>query len=201
MNRRIARRILLHGLAFAATGAVALNAWAQDSQKITVKKATVVYVSGNDLVVKNQDGAVKHFVVPKDFKFHVNGKDVGIDAITPGTELTQTITTTAKNSTVTDIKKVDAKVWQVNAPYLIVTLPDGKNKQVKVPDGTKFAVDGQQKSVFELRPGMQLTGTIVTKSPQTDVSTRSRVSAKLPPPPTPDIIGVLLIEEDEIIVR
>lgn len=201
MNRRIARRILLHGLALSAIGAVALNAWAQDSQKVTVKKATVVYVSGNDLVVKNQDGAVKHFVVPKDFKFHVNGKDVGINAITPGTELTQTIATTTKNTTVTDVKKVDAKVWQVNAPYLIVTMPDGKNKQVKVPDGTKFTVDGDQKTVFDLHPGMQLTGTIVTKTPQTDVSTRSRVTAKVPPPPTPEIIGVLLIEEDDIIVR
>jgi hypothetical protein len=186
-------------------GALSLSAWGQTSQQVTVKKGKVVYVSGNDLVVKLADGSVKHVVVPKDFKFKVDGKDIGIEDLKIGTELTQTITTTTKNTSVRDVKKVDAKVWEVNAPYLIVTLPDGKNKRVKVPDGTKFTVEGEQKTVFDLRPGMQLTGTIVTKTPETVVSSRSRVTGKSPPPPPPEmpeVVGVLLIEEEEIdIVR
>ena len=139
------------------------------------------------LVVRLQDGQVKHVVVPKDYRFNIDGKNVGIDSLTPGTELTQTITTTTKSTTVSDVRKIDAKVWEVNAPYVIVTMPDGKNKRVKVPDGTKFTVDGEQKTVFDLKPGMQLTGTVVTKTPETTVSTRSRVTGKAPPLETPDL--------------
>lgn len=201
MNQRIVRRMLWNGCLLTLLGLTAPLTWAQTADKVDVKKGKVVYVSGNDLVVKTSDGAVKHFTVPKDFKFKVDGKDIGIQDLQVGTELTQTITTTTKNSVVSDVKKVDAKVWEVNAPYLIVTLPDGKNKRVKVPDGTKFTVDGEQKTVFDLKPGMQLTGTVVTKTPTTTVSSRSRVTGTGPPVETPDLIGVLLIEEDVVVVQ
>ena len=85
------------------------NCLGQTSEKVDVKKGKVVYVSGNDLVVKLQDGQVKHVVVPKDYRFNIDGKNVGVDALAPGTELTQTITTTTKSTTVSDVKKIDAK--------------------------------------------------------------------------------------------
>ena len=42
----------------------------------------------------------------------------------------------------------------MNAPSsVILTLPDNTNKQYKVPKGQKFMIDGQEKTVFDLRKG------------------------------------------------
>lgn len=197
MNRTSFRRTLVGFCGLVVFTAASAIAAGQTASTEEIRKGKVVYVSGNDLVVKMADGHLKHFVVPKDARFTIDGKQVGVESLQPGTELTQKITTTRKDTTVTDVKTIDAKVWQVNAPWVTVTLPDGTNKRVRVPDGTKFTVAGEQKTVFDLKPGMQLTGTIVTKTPETQVSSRSRVTGSSPPP-TPDLVGVLLIEEIEV---
>lgn len=168
-------------------------------QQVDLKEGTVVYASGNDLVVKMKDGAVKHIVVPADFRFNVDGKDIATKDLQPGTRLTRSLTTTTKEATVTNVRNVDATVRVVNAPYLTVTLADGTNKRVKVPDGTKFNIDGEEKTVFDLREGMHLKGTIVTRSPETIVSTSTKVTGKTPAPvDTPQYVGILLIEEYEV---
>lgn len=198
MNRLLTKHMFLRGCGIALLGVVSLSVSAQTSDQVEVRRGRVVYVSGQDLVVKLEDGTVKHLVVPNDVVFNIDGKQLRVQDLKPGMQLTQTITTTTTNKTVSNVRTVNATVWQVNAPYLIVTLPDGKNKQVKVPDGTKFTVDGEQKTVFDLRPGMKLSGTIVTKTPETLVSRVSSVSGTAPPPPkpaTPVMVGVLLVEE------
>jgi hypothetical protein len=189
MMSRISQTLL--ALTLMAAG----SAWGQITHEIDVRHGKVVYVSGKDLVVKMGDGSVRHVVVPADTVFHVDGKDLSTSDLRPGMELTQTITTTTTNRTVTNVRNVDATVWQVNAPFLIVTLPDGTNKQVRVPDGTKFKIDGEDRTVFDLRRGMRLTGTIVTETPETEISRSSRITGTAPP--TPTIIGVLLFEEPE----
>ena len=81
-------------------------AWAQDTTSTgassgtaavttEVKSATVVYVSGNDLVVKAEDGQIKHFVVPDERTVTVNGKELTVHDLQPGMRLTRTITTSA----------------------------------------------------------------------------------------------------------
>jgi hypothetical protein len=175
---------------------LAWNALGQTSQKIEVQKGKVVYVSGQDLVVKMADGSVKHVVVPKDFKFHVDGKDIGIQDLRAGTELTQTITTTRTDTEVTNVRNVDVTVISTKPPYVVVRDADGTNtRQVRVPDGTKFNIEGGEKTVFDLRPGMRLQGTVATTTPKTVVSAERKVAGKAPP--TPNIVGVLLIEEPQ----
>lgn len=180
-------------IALALTAALAWSAFGQTTQKVEVQKGTVVYVSGQDLIVKMANGSVKHVVVPKDFKFHVNGKDIGVQDLKAGTQLTQTITTTRTDTEVTDVKNVDVEVISVQAPYVVVRSVDGKTKRVRVPDGTKFNIEGGERTVFDLRPGMRLQGTVATTTPETVVSAERKVSGTAPP--TPNVIGVLLIEE------
>lgn len=175
---------------------------AQTTTETETRSGTVVYVSGNDLVVKRDDGVVKHFVVPESTTVDVDGKQLTVHDLKPGMRLTRTITTVTKSEDVRTVRVVKGKVWMVNPPYVIVTLANGQNKQFKVPDGMKFDVGGQEMSVFHLKKGMNLTATIVTTTPETVMSSTSTVTGTAPvvakaapKPATPPLVGVLLIEE------
>jgi len=58
----------------------------------TVRNGEVVQVSGNTLVYR-EDGKNKKVTPPKDFKFTVEGKQVGVSELRPGMKLTATIVT------------------------------------------------------------------------------------------------------------
>jgi hypothetical protein len=198
---------LFRNTAYVLTFALlAVGVWAQDTSTTTVrhhaatyntevKNATVVYVEGNDLVLKLQNGKVEHLIVPDSDKFVINGKEVTVRELTPGTRLTQTITTTTTPRYVKTVRTLKGKVWHVNAPgSVIVSLPDGTNHLYKVPSHAKFNIDGKQKTVFDLRKGMNFEATIITDEPQTVVAQNKLVVGQAPPPPTPPVVGVLLIQ-------
>ena len=165
----------------ALVGCFAAVAIAQ--QTAVVEKGEVVYVSGNDVVVKMENGEVRHFTAPPGATAVVDGKTITVKDLKPGMKLARTTITTTTQKTVRSVRTVTGKVWQVNAPYVTFTGADGKNKRVKVPDGTKFNIDGSQMTVFDLKPGMTFTATVVSDSPETVVSSKKSVSGTAPPPP------------------
>jgi hypothetical protein len=183
-----------------------IGVWAQDTTTTTVRhgepsydtqvrNAEVVYVEGNDLVLKLESGKVEHLVVPYSDKFTIDGKEVSVRELTPGTKLTQTITTTTAPHYVKSVRTLKGKVWHVSAPKsVIVNLPEGKNHLYAVPDHAKFNVNGMQKSVFELKKGMTFEATIVTDSAETVVSQDKSVAGVSPAPALLPEHGVLLIE-------
>ena len=59
---------------------------------VSVRNAKVVYVSGNDLLIKLEDGRVEHMVVPDSDKFHIDGREVSVYDLKPGTKPTETTT-------------------------------------------------------------------------------------------------------------
>jgi LPXTG-motif cell wall-anchored protein len=184
--------------------------WAQDASETTTQKGpasyqttersgTVVYSSGNDLVVRGQDGAVKHFVVPESQTFNVDGQQLNVHQLKPGTVLTQTITTRTVPTTVKTVRTIDGRVWHVNPPStVILTLPDNTNQQYTVPPGQMFMINGREQSVFHLRRGMNVSATVVTEEPVTTVSQTTSVAGVAPPPPPaqpmPDRVAILLIQ-------
>lgn len=205
MSRLIVRKQLMLALAvtafFCAGGAA--GAWAQvsstttvhhgpSSYDTTVKNAEVVYVSGNDLVLKFDDGRVEHFKVPDSDKFTVDGRETTVHGLQPGTKLTQTITTKTTPRFVQTIETTEGTVWHVSPPNnLILRLPNG-TKQFNIPSGTKFNVEGQEKTAFELRKGMKTTVTVVTDEPQTVVESTKETMGQAPKPAIPAQAGVLL---------
>ena len=58
----------------------------------SVRNTEVVYVSGNGLVIKLEDGRVEHMVVPDSDKFHIDGRQVSGYDLKLGTKLTETMT-------------------------------------------------------------------------------------------------------------
>src|SRR5262245_47571440 len=164
---------------------------------VEVRSGEVVYVSGNNLVVKMENGDIKSLTVPDSARATVDGKQLSVHELKPGMKLQRTIVTTSTPKTVTTVRTIQGKVFNVNAPSsVILTLPDNTNKQYKVPKNQKFMIDGQEKTVFDLRKGMNVSATVLTQVPETVVAQQRNVSGTAPTPPaTPPLEGALLIEE------
>ena len=157
------------------------------TQETTVQRGEVVYVSGNDLIVKMEDGTIKHISnVPESARVTVDGKELGIHDLKPGMKLEKTITTTTTPKVITTVKTVTGKVWNVTPPTsVILTLEDGTNQQFKIPKDQKFNVDGQMVDAWGLKKGMRISATKVVEEPITEVEHQAKVTGQMPPPPPP----------------
>jgi LPXTG-motif cell wall-anchored protein len=136
-----------------------------------VRTGTVASVEGNHLVIHMSNGEYKSFDVPEDFRFTVDGKEVSVHELKPGTALSRTITTNTEPTTVYSTEVKHGLVWYVKPPQLIITGADKKNRQYTVPDWVVFKVDGKDMSVYDLKKGMFLTATIYSESQSTVVTT------------------------------
>jgi hypothetical protein len=65
------------------------------TKTVTVERGEVVYVSGHDLILKMDDGEIRHIAnVPESATATVDGKQIGIHDIKVGMKMQKTITTT-----------------------------------------------------------------------------------------------------------
>jgi len=159
----------------------------QAVQEATVERGEVVLVSGNDLVVKMENGEIRHFAnVPESARATVDGRELGIHDLKPGMKLQRTLTVTTTPKTITTVQTVTGKVWHINPPNSVVlTLEDGTNQQFKIPKGQKFTVDGQETDAFGLKKGMNVSATKIVEVPETEVEHQRQVTGSMPPPPPP----------------
>lgn len=183
------------------------SSWAQDTGQTQVPQSpstiqthnlsgTVVYVSGNDLVIRSDDGLVKAYNVTPGASATVDGNETTIKSIVPGVKLTGTITTTTTPTTVENVRTIKGRVWYVDPPgRVILSLPEG-NTQYRVPEGQKFIVDGAETTVWDLQKGMEIAATVVQTVPSTEIIVGKHVAGKMPPRiATPELQGAMLIEE------
>jgi len=153
----------------------------------SVARGEVVFVQGNDLIVKMEDGSLRHLAnVPESARAVVDGKEIGIHDVKVGMKLEKTITTTTTPKTITTVQTVTGKVWHVSPPSsVILTLQDGTNQQFKIPKDQKFNVDGQTVDAWGLKKGMNVSATKVVEVPETHVTQEARLTGSMPPPPPP----------------
>jgi len=172
-------------LATAALFAVSaiLSAPAQD-KPTSGPSSTVVYVGGNDLVIKASDGKLLNYTVPSGVKFSVGGKPVSIADLHPGTQISAPSSTGFDPAIVSAISIVKGKVYAVTPPDGVTLLLSEGVKELVVPSGTTFMVDGKPLKVGDLKPDMMVQATIVTTA--ADFTTASATS-------TPPLAGVLLV--------
>lgn len=194
----------------AFVGAISLGAVAQDVthqpttkttgpathavHQTSIKNAEVIHVSGHEIVVELENGGFELLNLPSDFKFNVDGQLLTVHELKPGTKLTQEIHTVTTPQEVTTIRTVNGKVWHVSGKHVILSFPDGENKKYTVPDGIVFHINGQDKTVFDLRKGMEISATVVKVAPEQLVSTHTVVTGQAPPPPNVPFEGPLFIE-------
>jgi hypothetical protein len=184
--------------------ACAVFASAQDMPKTTTEKiagaaqvgterlrGTVQDVSGNDLIVKMANGSIREFHVPESRVFNIDGKQISVHDLKPGTTLSATVTTTITPVTDRTTTIGTGKVWYVAGNTVILTLPNGENKMYTVNDSYKFTVDGRPASVHDLRKGMTISAVKIVESERTEIATNTEVTGHAPvvaaiaPTPTP----------------
>lgn len=155
------------------------------AQEVTVERGEVVYVSGNDLMVKMEDGSIRDFHnVPESARVTVGGQQLGIHDLKVGMKLERTLTVTTTPQTVTTVMTVTGKVWHISPPNsVILTLEDGTNQTFKIPKDQKFTVDGQQTDAFGLKKGMRVSATKIVEEPVNVVEHRHQLTGSMPPPP------------------
>jgi LPXTG-motif cell wall-anchored protein len=143
----------------------------------------VVQVEGNNLIVKMSDGELRTFSnVPDSRKAIIDGKEVGVRDLKPGTRLTATITKTSTPVTVRTTTVGTGKVWYVMGNNVILTLPSGENKQYTVKPDYKFNVNGRPATVSDLRPGMTVSAEKIVEEPKVEIALNTRVAGQAPAP-------------------
>jgi LPXTG-motif cell wall-anchored protein len=136
---------------------------AAQSTTIEIKRGTVLHVYGNNLVVKMSDGTVKEFDVPEGFTFDIDGKQVSVGDLKPGTMLTSAVKTTETPREVQVTEFKSGTVVQVLGTTLIVRMADGEIRRLNnVARDQRFEVDGKELRVEQLREGMKLRAKIVS---------------------------------------
>jgi hypothetical protein len=167
------------------------------SQIFKIETAEVVYVSGHDLVVKTDDGELRHFPnVSDDKTVTVAGEELTVHDLKPGIKLQRTTITSTTPRMITTVKTVKGKVWRVSPPNsVILSLEDGTNQSFDIPKGQKFNVNGQETDAWGLKEGMDISATAVTETPETVVSNEviRTGTAPLPRPEPPKQGATLLI--------
>ena len=174
-------------LAFTANSQVKTETKVEEglaSQVFKIETAEVVYVSGHDLVVKTEDGELRHFPnVPDDKTVRVGGEELTVRDLKPGMRLQRTTITSTTPRMITTVKTVKGKVWRVSAPNsVILTLEDGTNRSFDIPKGQKFNVNGQETDAWGLKEGMNISATAVTETPEKVVSQEVIRTGTAPPP-------------------
>ncbi len=173
------------------------------TSQVTVERGEVVYVSGNDVMIKMEDGSLRHFPdVPESARIYVNGKPLGVHDMKPGMKVQRTTITTTTPKTVTTVQTVTGKVWYIQAPNIVIlTLADGTNQQFRIPKDQKFDVDGQMVDAFALKKGMNVTATKIVEVPTVQVTQAKTVTGEAAPKvavavqPTPPAGVPILVAE------
>jgi RNase P/RNase MRP subunit p29 len=157
----------------------------QATVQTQVERGEVVTVSGNDLVVKMEDGSLRHFAnVPESARATVEGKELGIHDLKPGMKLERTITTTTTPKTITTVQTVTGTILQVSPPKTVtLQLEDNSVQRFNIPKGQKFMVDGKETDAFGLKKGLKVSATKIVEAPETQIEQQRKVTGTMPPPP------------------
>ncbi len=167
-----------------ATGATTTESTAMTRE---VKGGVVESVAGNKVVIREPDG-LHEYTLPDGFKFQVNGQPVGVDQITPGTQVGALITDKVTTRNVTLTRVASATVMQVAPGGIVVKNANGDLKSYNFKDAAGndiyFVRDGKEVPLRTVKKGERLSGTFVTTLPAQQISQRD-VDARAVAPAEP----------------
>ena len=159
------------------------------TRAVKIDTAQVVYVSGDDVVLKDGAGRLMLLALPAGTPLIVDGKPTALKDLAPGTTLAHVQARTRVESVVTTVTKIDGEITQVAPPkWVTLKLGDGTVKRYEIPAEATFQVNGATATAFELKKGMKLSATAVTTGGANTHTGKSAIVGETPPQ-----VGAILI--------
>ena len=157
-------------------------------KSIDVESAEVVYVSGDNVVIRDDNG-LRLLAVAPDEKISVDGTPTSPSDLKPGTRITKAHVRSVQTSTVTNVTQIDGTVLRFIMPNsVILRLGDGTVNRYTIPSHATISVDGREVRPNELRAGMNVSATVIRTNEQHTHSKETTVSGSVPTPPQKGVI-------------
>jgi hypothetical protein len=204
ITRSLAYRLgafLLIGVPF---GSLSLAVFAQQTtttstqpkgiqKSVDIDSAQVIYVSGDNVVLRNSDGSLQLLAMASGVTIPVDGKPVAPRDLKPGTQISHVHVNSVQQSLVTEVTQIDGTVLRVLTPSsVILRLGDGTVNRYTIPPHATFqGADGREIRSSDLRRGMSVSATVVRTSTMDTHSRQTTVTgSNIATPPQK---GTLLI--------
>jgi hypothetical protein len=156
------------------------TAWAGPEAAIG---ATVIYVSGNDLLIKATDGRLLNYSVPAGYQFTIDSGKVGLKELRAGAVLKGPVATGSEPLVIGHVEAVKAKVYVARPPDTVTLILSDGSQDFTVPAGTMFAVNGAQLPLSGLKRNDEVEATLLMAGKGDGT--------------TPALKGALLVEKSE----
>jgi hypothetical protein len=141
----------------------------------------VVQVDGNNLVVRMANGDLRTFSnIPDSRRATIDGKEVGVRELRPGTRLNATITRTMTPVTVRTVSSLTGTVVYAVGTAVVLRLPSGEVKQYTVAPNFQFTVNGKPSPATALRAGMTVSAEKIVEEPKVEIAVNSQVVGQSP---------------------
>jgi LPXTG-motif cell wall-anchored protein len=171
------------GIALLAMMVVGVGALMAQTTTYEIKQGEVLHVYGSNLVVKMADGTVRDVEVPEGFMFNVDGQQVPVGALKPGTKLTSTKMTTTTPHVVKTTEVREATVVQRIGQTLIYRDKLGQiHKITGIPEGFELYRNGKKVPIEALAGGDRVTAHIVHKEESIITEEELNVAGAAPKP-------------------
>jgi len=148
---------------------------------LTIDTAQVIYVSGDDAVLKMPDGSLRLFELAPGTSLSIDGKPASPSDLKSGMTIAHAKLRTRMQSDVTTVTEVSGTVLAKSGRNLTVRLEDGTSKIYQVPYHATFNVNGQDTSYENITKGMKISATAVKTEGITSQTNKSAVVAQTPP--------------------
>jgi len=173
-----------------ATGTTTTESTAVKSQ---IKSGVVETVAGNKVVLREADG-LHEYNLPDGFKFQLDGKEVGVADLQPGTTVNALITDKVSTRNVTVTRIESGTVAQVAPGGIVIQEKGGDLKSYNFKDTAGndiyYVKDGKEVPLRNVKKGERLSGTFVSTMPEQQVSQRTVVAKATQPAPPPEPVAM-----------
>jgi hypothetical protein len=161
------------------------------SKVLTIDSAQVVYVSGDDAVLRMPDGSLRLFELAPGTPLMIDGKEAKPSDLSPGMNISHVQLHSQVTADVETVETLSGVITGKSGRFLTLRLDDGTSKIYRVPTHATFNVGGRDTNFNDITRNMRINVTAVTTSGLNSHSSAGKVVATTPP--TPPQQGTLLI--------